>query len=346
MIPIYWLLNTKHQIKIGFTICWYLILSVTVGLFSISDVLAQSQTVLSVQPPVTQIVNGSNTTININIENAVNLNSYEVEITYDPEILTLLSWQDGPFLSSIWHPSVVDTPGVIRIASVQLNQPAKNGSGTLLFFTFHGKANGDSPISFTYGEIIDKDLIRVFPSRSNGSILVHSDPASVPTRAVTGSFSLQGQSNASGVPVEFGYGQTHWLGPYSSLTTSGTPNLSLPNVAEDTYPITISLPRYLNVHEGLSKGFIVSSTSTVMPPLMLYGGNAVWRTWVDGAWQPDNIINAADVSLVGAQYLQSGPDLDGDVNYSGRVDIFDLAMVGANYGLTSKDVYATWLSVH
>ena len=80
-----------------------------------------------------------------------------------------------------------------------------------------------------------------------------------------------------------------------------------------------------------------------MPPLMLYGGNAVWQDCLDDVCIPNNIIDAADVSLVGAQYLQSGPDLDGDVNYSGRVDIFDLAMVGANYGLTSKDVYATWL---
>ena len=241
---------------------------------------------------------------------------------------------------------VQNNPGSLHIVATQLAQPEVSGDGTLLNLIFEGKSAGISAISITTGIFSDSQGIKTYPTLQFGSVLVHSDPASVPSRTVTGSFSLQGQTNASGIPVTFSLGETHWLGPYSGLTSAGSPNLSLPNVAEDTYPITISLPRYLNVHEGLSKGFIVSSTSTVMPPLMLYGGNAVWRTWVDGAWQPDNIINAADVSLVGAQYLQSGPDLDGDVNYSGRVDIFDLAMVGANYGLTSKDVYATWLSVH
>ena len=207
---------------------------------------------------------------------------------------------------------------------------------------FRGNAIGISPVTISTAAFSGNG-IKTYPTLQHGSILVHSDPATTPSRTVTGSFTLQGQPNAAGIPVAFGSAKTNWLGPYSAITSALSPNFSLPNVAEDTYPVTISLPRYLSVHEGLSKKFTVSSTSTIMPPLMLYGGNAVWQDCVADVCSPNNIIDAADVSLVGAQYLQSGSDLDGDVNYSGRVDIFDLAMVGANYGLTSKDVYATWL---
>ena len=324
-----------------------LLLSIIVFVVSSPQtVFGQSGTLVLVEPDSRTVTKNQIFVIQINIENGISVSGFDIQLTYDPAILSFQSHSAGTYLSNLYTVVKRIEPGFVQLVMVQIARPEVNGDGTLLTLTFEGISNGISLIQLNHVELADSQGATAFPIVANGSILVHSDPASVPTRTVTGSFSLQGQSNASGIPVEFGYGQTHWLGPYSGLTTSGTPNLSLPNVAEDTYPVTISLPRYLNVHEGLSKGFIVSSTSTVMPPLMLYGGNAVWRTWVDGAWQPDNIINAADVSLVGAQYLQSGPDLDGDVNYSGRVDIFDLAMVGANYGLTSKDVYATWLSVH
>ena len=310
------------------------------------DVFAQTSTKLAVNPAAGDTAINSNVTISLLVTNGVNIAGFDVTITYDPSIVQYVSYSYGGYLDSPSKVYLDPKPGIFRLVATQVAKPDVSGDGNLLNLVFNGNTIGISPITLTRVEFADSQGVSTFPEVQSGSILVHSDPASVPSRTVTGSFSLQGQTNASGIPVTFSLGETHLLGPYTGLTSAGSPNLSLPNVAEDTYRVTISLPRYLNVHEGLSKGFIVSSTSTVMPPLMLYGGNAVWRTWVDGAWQPDNIINAADVSLVGAQYLQSGPDLDGDVNYSGRVDIFDLAMVGANYGLTSKDVYATWLSVH
>ena len=320
-----------------------LLASLFLGLLNPRIGNAQSTTNIQILPTETSIIADTTTTINVFIENAMDMNGYEIEITYDSSLLTLVTWTDGPLLKAIWHPAIINTPGLFRIPAVQLAQPGVNGDGVIFSLTFLGESNGTSPITITYAELIDKMNVSFYPSRNNGSILVHSDPATVPTRTVTGSFSLQGQPSATGIPIEFGFGQNTWLGPYTGTTSAFSPNFSLPNVVEDTYPITINLPRYLSLTEYLSKKFTVSSSSTVMPPLMLYGGNAIWQDCVDDVCTPNNIIDAADVSLVGAQYLQSGPGLDGDVNYSGRVDIFDLAMVGANYGLTSKDVYATWL---
>jgi hypothetical protein len=35
--------------------------------------------------------------------------------------------------------------------------------------------------------------------------------------------------------------------------------------------------------------------------------------------------------------------VDGDVNFDGKVNIQDLALVGGNYRLTSADVYGSWV---
>ncbi|MDY6874332.1 MAG: dockerin type I domain-containing protein [Chloroflexota bacterium] len=74
-------------------------------------------------------------------------------------------------------------------------------------------------------------------------------------------------------------------------------------------------------------------------PLTLRAGSAVWT---------DNVIDAADASLVGAFYgrtvddLEPGETLDADVNFDGVVNLRDLALVAGSYGLTSETAYADW----
>lgn len=333
-------LNKRQKGWLYLPFCAFLVLMI---LTPWKIVNGQNPTNLAVIPTSSNVVTNNTINSQLYITSGNNINAFDVIVTYDSTILTLQSWSHGGYLSNLMNVVVSNTPGRLQVVATQIATPGVTGDGILLNLVFRGSANGISPVTISKAELATSQNIKVFPSLQHGSILVHSDPATTPSRTVTGSFTLQGQINAAGIPVEFGYGQTHWLGPYSGTTSALSPNFSLANVAEDTYPVTISLPRYLDLPEYLSKKFTVSGSSTVMPPLLLHGGNAVWQDCVADVCVPNTIIDAADVSLVGAQYLQSGPDLDGDVNYSGRVDIFDLAMVGANYGLTSKDVYATWL---
>ena len=55
----------------------------------------------------------------------------------------------------------------------------------------------------------------------------------------------------------------------------------------------------------------------------------------------NNAIDISDASLVGTYYNIAG-DNDADANFDETVNIFDLAMVGGNYGLTSGTAYASW----
>ena len=150
---------------------------------------------------------------------------------------------------------------------------------------------------------------------------------------VTGRISMQGRWYSGGVPVEFG-GSSLGFGPYTSTSTDvfGSANFSFTNVGDDTYVFTTNQPRYLNV-TGSSKTFDVNP-GLVMTPLELKGGDA----------NSDNTIGVADASIVGTDYGKSSgfANVNSDINFDGKVNIFDLAMVGGNFNLTSATAYTSW----
>ena len=104
-------------------------------------------------------------------------------------------------------------------------------------------------------------------------------------------------------------------------------------MAAAEYEFTTNQPRYLNVDDNLDKHFTITTANVLLPALELKGGNAIWT---------DNVIDVLDAGEVGTKY-GSVLNVDADVNFSGKVDIFDLALVGGNYGLDSSDVYDSWL---
>lgn len=150
--------------------------------------------------------------------------------------------------------------------------------------------------------------------------------------SITGTISMQGRTFRGGVPVTL----TAVLVPYGPYTATSinqiSTNLSFSNVAAGDYVITTNQPRYLNLDVALNKTVALSS-SRALSPLELKGGNAVWT---------DNVINVNDASRVGSYYGQTIVD-DADVNFSGKVDVFDLALVGGNFNLTSATAYGTWV---
>jgi hypothetical protein len=148
------------------------------------------------------------------------------------------------------------------------------------------------------------------------------------TASLTGTFSMQGRTTRAGVPVTL----TGTL--FGSLLGTSfdqiSNNLVITGVISyDTYTLTTNQARYLNVTADLAK--TVAGNKGTMNALELKGGNAVWT---------NNVIDVYDASRVGTDWGVTG---DGDVNFSGKVDIFDLAIVGGNYNLTSATAYGTWV---
>ncbi|HOU45344.1 MAG TPA: cohesin domain-containing protein [Anaerolineaceae bacterium] len=310
-----------------------------------SPVQAQASAVVAVTPPMLDIIRGSTATYSMWLTGGVDVNAYEVVISYNPALVSSVTYTEGTFLSNLTpvyscnnNPTLC--PGVFHLAEIQITTPGVTGDGNLVDITFTGSANGITPITLTEAVLADPVGETSYPSEVSGVLWIHDDPALTPNFNVTGTVRLQGQTSTGGVPVSLGYGTVHWLGPYSATSTSlPTDNLGFSQVEEDIYRITASSPRYLPVTEASNRTVSISASKTTLSPLLLRGGNAVWQ---DPMGAPDTVIDALDLTLVSGQYQQTGASLEGDVNFSGRVDIFDFAMVAGNYGLTSITAYAGW----
>jgi len=160
---------------------------------------------------------------------------------------------------------------------------------------------------------------------------------------VTGTVSMQGRTVRSGVPLTLtDIDGAPLYGSFDATSTSEDAyNVLFTGVNGSIYEITTLQPRYLNVHEGLNKQFLVDSDEQKIEALELKGGNAYWRYDDGGEWVYDNVIDIQDASAVGSDY-GSTLDIDADVNFDGVVNIQDLALVGGNYNLTSAVAYDGW----
>lgn len=335
----------RNFMKIAALILLVLLIGFSSILFSHhSAVFAQGTPTIAVQPNAGDVILSNTKTINLYVTNGVNVNAFDVIITYDSSLLTLSSWSYGSYLSSLGMILKTDTPGYFRLVATQLGKPGVYGDGILLNLVFRGNVNGYSPIMITKCDFADPEGSVYSPEIVSGSLLVHSDPALLNKYIVTGTLTLQGVLDNSGIPFALDHGAANWLGPYSGITINqAASNLTLVDVYEDSYLITTAMPRFLNVTADLNKFIVVSSGSTSISALQLKGGNAVWQREIDGVWVLDTVIDAGDISVIGACYGQTGPDLDADVNYSGNVDIMDLALAGGNYDLTSASAYQNWI---
>ena len=103
-------------------------------------------------------------------------------------------------------------------------------------------------------------------------------------------------------------------------------------MVDDTYPITIAKANYLAVTANSLKSVAISSSKISLTTIMLLGGNVTGPMGV-----VDEAIDLLDASAIGGSFNLPGPY---DVNGNGTVDIFDLTLVGGNYGLTSATAYS------
>jgi len=316
---------------------------INVILISISMVYAQDETAVSVLPAESTIlINGSNLgEVEIYITDGVNVNAFDISITYDSNLLALEEVVLGDYLSNLSKIIEVDNSGFYRLGVIQIATPGVYGDGTLLTLTFSGVAPGVSAITITSLQLSTPEGSGTFPPVNHGSITTAYDPGPLEKHPVSGEIILEPQSFRGGIPVSLTDGATYQIGPYGavSLSQPGS-NLFFGEVVIDTYIITTQQPRYLNLDTSVNKTFTVSAAETTINPLELKFGNPEWS---------DNVINGSDLDLVDLWFdftlmdLAPGETLDGDVNFDGLVNVQDLAIVAGRYGLTSAEVYADWV---
>ena len=148
--------------------------------------------------------------------------------------------------------------------------------------------------------------------------------------SLKGTISMQGRTLRAGAqmilagPTGFAYG------PFTATSIEQiSKNLSWSLIPQATYTLTTYQPRYLNLIAANNKTALVNG-ALVFNPLELKGGNCVWS---------DNEIGVGDASCVGGKYGTGTILDDADVNFDGKVNIQDLALVGGNFYATSQTAY-------
>ena len=304
-------------------------------IFAFKPAAAQTgPTVYFLPDPANVYINGTNSqVVDLRIADAVDLNSFDIILDYDASVATIQSWAHGGFFEGLMCIRQENTPGHLWIVCVQTASTPKSGPGSVLKLTFRGIGLGTTPITFTQARFSNKDSQSVWPSVTNGTLNVTYNSTIKPT-TLSGSFDLQGRTNRGGVPVTLSVGQYASQGPYTVSTTnvSGN-NLSFTNVAMDVYTVSTAKAGYLNISPAMGRQIALLASGNVLAPLRLLGGNAIWT---------DNVINAQDLALVAGELGKSTFNADADINGNGKVDIFDLALVAGNFGMTSAVAYAGW----
>jgi len=269
---------------------------------------------------------------------------------------TLTSTLDGAYLAGIPetftltvnNPDLVHTYNNVYIGINNSTWPA----GTLLEY-WNGSTWVTVSGSLTLGSLPpgtrDLPMRITFSQAGSGNAvfdLVETDPfvwplyrLTVPVNiyaniTVTGTISMQGRTVRDGVVMTLTGPVLFPFGPYSATSINQiSNNLGWLNVAAGSYLVTTTQARYLDVTTALGINKLITTTPTALAALELKGGDA----------NDDNIVELGDASIIAGQYGLSGVEHNGDVNFSGKVDIFDLVLVGGNYLLTSAAAYGAWL---
>ena len=329
------------------TVCsLFMLMLIVLGsfFFAFKSAAAQTGTTVYLSPnPANIYLNESKSqVVEVWVADAVNLNYFEVILTYDSTLVSLDSWEFGNFFEMEIAGCVTytNTPGYFRLGCTQFAKPGKSGIGVMFTMNMSGKLAGTTPLTFEKVELVDKDDALITPPFTNGTLNVAYDPDVIAPTTLSGSFELQGRTDRGGIPVSLSVGQYVGQGPYTAATTNVSgDNLAFTNVAMDVYTVSTAQAGYLNISPDMGRQIALLASGNVLPPLRLLAGNAVWT----GHATSNDQIDIYDVSLVSGEIGKTVFIADADINGDGKVDIFDLALAAGNFGMNSVDAYAEWV---
>jgi len=253
-----------------------LILIVLAGFFltPVGDVAAQSSTPASVGIfEAFEIAPGALIEVPVAIKNAQNVYAADIEIQFDPEILTPqdadpssegIQLGFGQFLDAgmVLFNEVDLEKGTARFAVSQVNpSEAKSGSGILFVLYFEGANTGESPLTLTNLQLATREGTEVPAEAVNSTLKVVTGAAPITATTIP----LQDTSNLIVLPTP-GPSQTPTLAPTTALTLAPTEKVTSPNQSS-TVTGNPSAPQ--PAEEKVEKPFLVQNWWIVLIVLAL-----------------------------------------------------------------------------
>jgi hypothetical protein len=275
--------------------------------------------------------------MDIVVADVADLYGAEVHATFDPALLEAVDELGNPVYEVVPGPFLDPDNGLIGMNSVDngggyidyaisLRDPAPSafGGGILATVYFRGKATGSAAVQFD----LVKLSARPQPPLPGAAIpavtqdAVFSLNPCAQTGAMAGRVYLDGRAVYAGASVAADPG-----GQGALTMPDGT--FELPALAAGGYNVDVTHPSYLRAGP---RPFSVTTGNTLnLGNVLLLGGDC------DG----DDKINIMDAAMVALSFAllsgRAGFEPRADINGDGVVDIFDLVMVGNNFGCSLTD---------
>lgn len=323
-------MNKKRQIWVHFVVLLSLML---IPFGSISAQGDPFQVFFNPDPAYIYTDGSNSTVVTVDVANAVDIWSFTIIIEYNKNLAVLTGYEFVDVFGGISCPVVVNNPGKFAIACTAWgeNPVPFFGNGTLLRLTFGGVALGTTPLTFTTVNFGNSDNVQVPVLADNGELKV-VDTTNLLYLPLIANFGVQGKLDRSGVKLSLAPGANYGFSYDGWSTNNPGDNLLIGSVGADRYLVTAS-------HEGClsARGTILIPSNAVsysLPALILRSGNAQ---------DEDDVIDVYDLAVVNGAYGDFDLNPEGDVNFDGKIDARDLALVAGNFGLTSAAAYADWL---
>jgi hypothetical protein len=135
---------------------------------------------VSIDPPSREGYVGATTTTDVRVEDVTSLYGFEFQITFDQTVVEGVQIEPGGFLSPDWilENTVDNDNGIIAYAMSQMSpSEPQSGEGALATITWRGKAEGTSPIQFTYVLLGAPGGIPIAATTQDGEIVVGEGPS-------------------------------------------------------------------------------------------------------------------------------------------------------------------------
>lgn len=201
-------------------------------------VRAQSGTpTVAILPEFSSVVVGTPVQLQLVVRDGVNVNGYDITITYDAARLSLASWSHGGYLSNLWTAQKTDLPGTFRLAVVQLAAAPVSGDGVLLNFVFNTLAAGESDVTIAQAIFADLQGAETSPIRLDGGVAAAAEPSATPTMTSTVTATATATQTAT-LTMTMTQTQTQTATPTLTATPTWTPTPTRTRSSTATVPPT------------------------------------------------------------------------------------------------------------
>jgi len=151
------------------------------ALFITSPVFAVP--IVSIQPSTQTVLTSEDFTFDIVISDVFNLSGWNIDINYDPSVISFNSITEGPFLSNYGTYTTIfgsSTPAANTVRGVDMifdffNPGASvSGSGVLATLSFTGFTQGITPLTLSNVTLTDPGASLIFCTLESGNVAVNN----------------------------------------------------------------------------------------------------------------------------------------------------------------------------